>query len=89
MSSDDRSVSAREAIAREGGLATRADVAELLDVSRQRVDALLREHDDFPRPIAGRFIVGEVLAWRDDPRRQERLKYRPRGRPPPEAGPDP
>jgi predicted DNA-binding transcriptional regulator AlpA len=29
-----------------------AEIAEILGVSRQRVHALLKTHDDFPRPVA-------------------------------------
>jgi prophage regulatory protein len=29
-----------------------AEVAQMLDVSRQRVDAIAKRHDDFPKPIA-------------------------------------
>jgi prophage regulatory protein len=49
-------------------LAGVAEIAELLGVSRQRVDQLVREHDDFPRPIAelaaGRiWIRQEIVDW--------------------------
>jgi predicted DNA-binding transcriptional regulator AlpA len=49
-------------------LAGVAEIAELLGVSRQRVDQLVRDHDDFPRPIAelaaGRiWMKNDIVKW--------------------------
>jgi predicted DNA-binding transcriptional regulator AlpA len=49
-------------------LAGVAEIAALLGVSRQRVDQLVREHADFPKPVAelaaGRiWLKPEVVAW--------------------------
>lgn len=53
-----------------------AEVAELLGVSRQRVDAIARTHADFPKPQAelqaGRvWLRAEIADWA---RRTGRLK---------------
>jgi predicted DNA-binding transcriptional regulator AlpA len=45
-----------------------AEIAELLGVSRQRIDAIVRTHDDFPKPVAtitaGRiWLRKDVVAW--------------------------
>lgn len=45
-----------------------AEIAEMLDITRQRVDAIVRTHDDFPQPQAelkaGRvWLRSEVEAW--------------------------
>jgi prophage regulatory protein len=52
----------------DGGLVGVAEIASLLSVSRQRVDALLKSHRDFPRPIAelsaGRiWHESEIIEW--------------------------
>jgi predicted DNA-binding transcriptional regulator AlpA len=39
------------------------EIAELLGVTRQRVDAIVRTHDDFPNPIA-ELRAGRI--WRRD-----------------------
>lgn len=36
----------------DGGLAGIAEIAALLGISRQRVNALLKSHPDFPRPLS-------------------------------------
>ena len=45
-----------------------AEIAEMLGVSRQRVDAITRTHSDFPKPVAelasGRiWMRRDVLTW--------------------------
>jgi predicted DNA-binding transcriptional regulator AlpA len=45
-----------------------AEIAEMLGVTRQRVNAIAKTHDDFPRPqaelTAGRiWLRSEVKAW--------------------------
>ena len=45
-----------------------AEIAEMLGISRQRVNAIVRSHSDFPQPeaelSAGRiWLRAEVVAW--------------------------
>ena len=45
-----------------------AEIAEMLGVSRQRVDAIARTHDEFPDPVAelsaGRiWLRKDIEAW--------------------------
>jgi len=56
------------------------DIAELLDVSRQRADQL-RHYPDFPAP-AGRWAQGDLRAA-VDVRRWARSYYGPTGKAPP------
>jgi hypothetical protein len=45
-----------------------AEIAEMLGITRQRVNAIVQTHDDFPEPVAvlsaGRiWMRSDVLAW--------------------------
>lgn len=71
----------RELVQARGGIVIQADVAAMLDVSRQRVGQLIAAHDDFPEPFD---TIGpdEQRVWlRDDirewhQRRRRRLQKR-------------
>ena len=41
-----------------------AEIAELLGVTRQRVDAIARTHPDFPKPVAD-LAAGRIWQRRD------------------------
>ena len=41
-----------------------AEVAEFLGISRQRVDAIARTHDEFPKPVAD-LAAGRIWQRRD------------------------
>jgi hypothetical protein len=41
-----------------------AEIAELLGITRQRVNAIVRTHDDFPRPVA-ELSAGRVWKRKD------------------------
>jgi len=47
-----------------GELVGAAEIAELLGISRQRVNALARTHDDFPRPVA-ELTAGRIWSKQD------------------------
>lgn len=77
-------MTAREAIEQAGGLASQADLAQQLGVSRQRVGQLTRQ-PGFPAPVGtvhggSVWLVNDVREWQR--RRVERLrKRRQRGSP--------
>jgi predicted DNA-binding transcriptional regulator AlpA len=77
----------RELVQARGGIVVQADVAAMLEVTRQRVGQLIRDHADFPAPFDTIGPDKQRVWLRDDirewhQRRRRRLqKRRQRGSP--------
>jgi predicted DNA-binding transcriptional regulator AlpA len=67
-------------------LVTKADIAGMLGVSRERVAQLAAEQENFPASVG---MVGKSLVWhRADVERWQKTWARRPGRPPKEGGDD-